>query len=64
MKDISNESLEEDTDPEMVDRELAGEADGYYTLFLSDEQVLARQSWVGCFGQRISVNKGVEAGTE
>lgn len=34
------------------------------TIFLSDEQVLARQSWVGCFGQRISVNKGVEAGTE
>lgn len=32
MKNISNESLEEDTDPKMVDREIAGEADGYYVI--------------------------------
>lgn len=33
-------------------------------LLLSDEQVLARQSWGKHFRQRVSMSKGLEARTE
>lgn len=58
-------------DPGMMGGKIPKEAEGYHVLLssniiplLKDEQVLARQSWVGHFRQRVGMSKGLEARTE
>ena len=58
-------------DPGMMGGKILKEAEGHHIILsyniiplLKDEWVLARQSWVGHFRQRVGMSKGLEARTE